>query len=597
MSSSSNAIQEIDFLVDTLYEGTGASDAALQLENLILTSEAARDEYRRSVLLHVMLEAMSTRPPAVPMPLNEFAELDFSPGAVVHLAEPRPALLHRLRFSGTTVLFGVAVTLVVVGYVLSLAGLVMWDRFRASGKNQMAWDSLNEPAAVLTRGDDVSWQREFVKATRRGTPARALRVRKGKAELEFAGGARVVVEGPAEFDVLTGGSGFLHHGRLTAVVPTRAVGFTIDTPTTRIVDLGTEFAVSVEPDGASEVKVLRGAVETSRVAVGDTPSPLAKPIRLGDGEGIRIPVMQDAAVLLTRDSTGQFKLREPSFATLGSGLAAIAPIEPGEISGLRLWLRADRGVIADGDGRVERWEDQSDQHFSAAQIRESCRPQLVENRSPNPFQTVRFDGKDDYLDSFQSLGVSAETDFTFFIVFTTLHAEPISGIFSLRDQEYADWNSVGGFAFCRAATGMGLRIAQAESSGDAKGTPHAAGHDPLSFETTSGYAPADVTLVASVKKGGGTATLTINGSQVAVDRYTMKFSETPPPGGAAGYVLGARAAFSESAYGPSLAGTSRYGQCEIAEIMIYNRDLTAAEMARVNDYLTLKYLQSKPRKP
>jgi len=93
------------------------------------------------------------------------------------------------------------------------------------------------------------------------TSGQQLRLRRGLAELRFANGATVLLAGPATFDTVSGGAGFLHAGSLTAKVSTKARGFTIQTPTAAVVDLGTEFGVTVENAGAKEeVHVFRGEV-------------------------------------------------------------------------------------------------------------------------------------------------------------------------------------------------------------------------------------------------------------------------------------------------------------------------------------------------
>jgi hypothetical protein len=52
----------------------------------------------------------------------------------------------------------------------------------------------------------------------------------------------------------------LHGGRLTAKVPSQAIGFVVDTPTAKLKDLGTEFGVNVR-DGQTDVQVFNGIVD------------------------------------------------------------------------------------------------------------------------------------------------------------------------------------------------------------------------------------------------------------------------------------------------------------------------------------------------
>ena len=61
----------------------------------------------------------------------------------------------------------------------------------------------------------------------------------------------------------------------------------IKTPTAVVTDLGTEFGVTANKDGATEVQVFQGVVEAAYAASapnGETP----KPIRLAQGEAVRV---------------------------------------------------------------------------------------------------------------------------------------------------------------------------------------------------------------------------------------------------------------------------------------------------------------------
>ena len=89
----------------------------------------------------------------------------------------------------------------------------------------------------------------------------SVRVSRGVVVLEFAIGATVSLEGPAELEIVSANSGFLNEGKLTAVVPPSAVGFTIQTPTSHVIDHGTEFGVQVLANGSSETHVFEGEVE------------------------------------------------------------------------------------------------------------------------------------------------------------------------------------------------------------------------------------------------------------------------------------------------------------------------------------------------
>ena len=83
----------------------------------------------------------------------------------------------------------------------------------------------------------------------------------GLLQLEFYGGATVVVEGPAEIEILDESRVICRSGRLRAHVPDQARGFTVLAPSFELVDLGTEFGLNVADHGAAEVHVFDGKVE------------------------------------------------------------------------------------------------------------------------------------------------------------------------------------------------------------------------------------------------------------------------------------------------------------------------------------------------
>ena len=88
-----------------------------------------------------------------------------------------------------------------------------------------------------------------------------LDLEQGQAEVQFCSGARVFLEGPAVFEVVSTNSGRLIAGSMTADVPDEAHGFTVFAPTMDIVDLGTQFAVSADPSNNTAVRVLAGKVQ------------------------------------------------------------------------------------------------------------------------------------------------------------------------------------------------------------------------------------------------------------------------------------------------------------------------------------------------
>jgi ferric-dicitrate binding protein FerR (iron transport regulator) len=97
---------------------------------------------------------------------------------------------------------------------------------------------------------------------------KVLNLERGLAEVRFQCGAKVVMEGPASLELLSGKSARLRHGKLTARVPGPATGFEIVSPQGKIIDLGTEFGISVSDTGATDVYVFEGKVEAHPIGEG-----------------------------------------------------------------------------------------------------------------------------------------------------------------------------------------------------------------------------------------------------------------------------------------------------------------------------------------
>lgn len=84
---------------------------------------------------------------------------------------------------------------------------------------------------------------------------------RGSIDLEFADGANVSIGGPSEFQLKSGSHLHLFSGNLVANIPDEALGFVVTTPQSEVVDLGTEFGLSVTAQGQTDVHVLDGLVK------------------------------------------------------------------------------------------------------------------------------------------------------------------------------------------------------------------------------------------------------------------------------------------------------------------------------------------------
>ena len=115
--------------------------------------------------------------------------------------------------------------------------------------------------AVLAHAADVIWSGESPPQIGDILSPGSLQLHSGVLKLEFYSGARLVVEGPADLELVTAYQAICRRGRVRAIVPPAARGFTVVSPQFELVDLGTEFGLSVGPDGDSKVLVFDGEVE------------------------------------------------------------------------------------------------------------------------------------------------------------------------------------------------------------------------------------------------------------------------------------------------------------------------------------------------
>lgn len=124
-----------------------------------------------------------------------------------------------------------------------------------------------QPLAHFRGGVEVQW----VDESGRSTPLRAdapmhrgtWTLKGGVAELRMTSGARLILESPARLVLLEKDEVELQQGKVVVHCPVEARGFRVTTPEAYMMDLGTEFAVSVNGDDGTEVYVFDGQVTLS----------------------------------------------------------------------------------------------------------------------------------------------------------------------------------------------------------------------------------------------------------------------------------------------------------------------------------------------
>ncbi len=142
----------------------------------------------------------------------------------------------------------------VVAAIAALIFLLVYVRFVPPRK-------VAEPVATLTDSIRAQWANasvEMVEGVRISSDQGAIILTKGVAEFLCDDQTKITIEAPSEFEFLRSNQVALNYGRLYAVSSKGSAGFTVDTPSSRIVDLGTEFGVRVDVNGATEVHMISG---------------------------------------------------------------------------------------------------------------------------------------------------------------------------------------------------------------------------------------------------------------------------------------------------------------------------------------------------
>jgi hypothetical protein len=347
------------------------TDQQLQrLEELVLSEPAARThaaEYL-SVSQAVREWAEASDLIAESAPLASSAVPDDGHASVMEKVEKE--IMRRPRISSF------AVAAVVMGILVTSLALIAPPVYRAM-RHSMATAENAEPefVAALTSTFEAQWADGQI-GTQRGAkmgPGHHVKLTSGFAEIAFYSGASIVVEGPAHLTIGDDRQATLLRGRLVARVPAAAKGFTIATAQGQIVDLGTEFAVDVDPQRDVQVHVIEGSVEL-RGASGQSPAASqvlsagnAAKFRRETGKLVVTPIEYQVAGFTRRAPLADVQWTADSPLPVGRSLS--------------LWLSADFGVVRDSQGRVAIWKDRltGDNHHAenALQIEAARRPALV----------------------------------------------------------------------------------------------------------------------------------------------------------------------------------------------------------------------------
>lgn len=124
------------------------------------------------------------------------------------------------------------------------------------------WSMLTpRTVATITRTESVTWDGMSQVAGTSLRKGSRVQIAAGLLELQIGDRGKMVVEGPADLELASAERSILHRGRVVMRVTPAGHGYRMETPQGSVIDLGTEFGVSVAANGTTETHVLEGEVE------------------------------------------------------------------------------------------------------------------------------------------------------------------------------------------------------------------------------------------------------------------------------------------------------------------------------------------------
>jgi hypothetical protein len=255
MSLSDKEIIELNELCDRLVENNLSHDQNKRLEKWLSESEQARKFYISYLDMSVSLgyyadESLADEEEAEPQNITD---------KIVNFLQfwlPIAALF----------LFG--------GYLLYSLPLPFFEENQKSTdyvnipqieqKPEAKFKSLTQPAiAVLTKTVGLIWSNDKPNSVDIGSALQSgsFSFLRGMAQIEFMQGTTAIMEGPIDAELIHENRLSVKQGKIRAHVPQVAIGFTVELPMGKVIDLGTDFGVDVHHEGSAEVFVYRGKVK------------------------------------------------------------------------------------------------------------------------------------------------------------------------------------------------------------------------------------------------------------------------------------------------------------------------------------------------
>ncbi len=366
-------IKRLHALASRLCDGDIDAQQVQELSALINNNQEAIREYLDYTSLHLNLEhkLRASRNP------EEFAD-----ELAVRLSEDAHAAKAATQVSEPNSKTVRAFSILALAASVFLAAAFLMNSF----KSQPSY------SARIIQKIDCDWGDE-----RWGIPqspllevGREIKLDHGLMVLEFGDGAEVTLEAPVHFSIVAQDRGNLAFGKLSAIVPERSRGFSIEIPAGEVIDLGTRFGVLVDELGNCEAHVFQGNVLVRSDWGNHNHSP--QEWKLAADEAIRLSTTaQRIEHLAAQHSLFVTYSRFNSVASIEE-LPALSIPEEGD---LILWLDAAKSLQLDSSNRVIGWGNLSvgtnSTENNAWQVDLGRRPRWIK-QTLGGRPAVRFDG-------------------------------------------------------------------------------------------------------------------------------------------------------------------------------------------------------------
>ena len=364
--------EELEQLITRRLDGVADATETRRLEDALRDSAEAREQYVHACEIR---QALSE---------------EFSP-QLVGLPTRRSTRL-RSAFLGAA---AVAAAVALVMLRLPSRGAPAVTEVAANpGDEKPSPGALSEPFARVVQKINCVWSDDSWSPESSGViePGQTIALERGFMKLRLRNGVSVVLEGPVAFTFDGELRGSLDYGGAGVRVPDGFKGYVVNTPSARLVDMGTEFAVRVLENGSTDLRVVDGEVEAS---------PRGRRGRAVEGRSVLLKkdAVWNSVTGISRPNgppePGDFPtaslLEDPDFQERPDLNFSDRPL---------LWLAADTAVRTDAEGGVVAWGDISssssaDRH-SAWQVEPHRRPKLLDS-GIGGLPAISFDGEDDCL--------------------------------------------------------------------------------------------------------------------------------------------------------------------------------------------------------